>query len=153
VPKWLWALLVASLSANLLVAGAWLGAGWRMHRGWERHGGPDALRNMPEERRQKLRSVLGERHREIAPRLKALREQRREAARLLEAEPFDKKAFVDAMTRYIDAEAKVRAEMQPIIAEAAGQMTAEERRAFLRQRRHWRQLIELTDGERGPRRP
>jgi uncharacterized membrane protein len=71
----------------------------------------------------------------------AVRERRADVTKVLEAEPFDKAAYVAAMTRLIDAEAKARGAAQPTFAEVAETLSPKERQDFLTAHRQLRQQV------------
>ena len=137
--RWMRWALIASLAINLLVVGAIVGS-------FVRGGGPFGggrgapaniigyVTSLPTERRQELlkRSVA------LRSDMRALRQQVRAANRerldAFTAEPFDRKRYIDAQTRQIEADSKIRLLTRDVAAETAAGMTLEERRAFLRWR-------------------
>lgn len=135
--RWLKLALILSLAVNVVVFGAIVGAWWR---GGGPMGGRGAgnvvgyIASLPPDRRAELM----QRSKGLREQSRALRQAARQAARdraaALLAEPFDKQRFIDAQTRQIEAEQRLRLAVRDVIAEAASNMTAAERRAFL----NWR---------------
>jgi uncharacterized membrane protein len=138
------AVLIVSLALNVLVfgavAGTWLRGGPPGFGGYR--GGPNIIGyvgSLPAERRE----VIFTRMKDLREQARALRQTTRQAQRernaALLAEPFEKQRYVDAQTRQIESEAKLRLLMRDLVAEAAASLSIEERKAFAR----WR------DGRRG----
>lgn len=138
LPRWARFALVASLALNVLFVGTLLGALWRGGSGgmWGRSGGNIIayVASLPADKREKLM----QNSRELRQQIRPLRETARQAARdrvaALSTEPFDKARYLEAQTRQIDAETKVRMLMRDVVADAAANMTLDERKAFLRWR-------------------
>lgn len=136
--RWLKLALILSLAVNVLVFGAIAGAWWRGGAGpWGGRGAGNIvgyMASLPPDRRAELM----QRSKGLREQSRALRQAARQAARdradALLAEPFDKQRFMDAQTRQIEAEQRLRLAVRDVIAEAASNMTAAERRAFL----NWR---------------
>lgn len=137
--RWLKLALILSLALNVLMIASVAGAIWRGAAGpWG--GGRGAgnivgfMASLPPERRTELM----QRSKALREQSRALRHAARQAARergdALVAEPFDKQRFIDAQTRQVEAEGKLRLLFRDIIAEAASSMSPAERRAFL----NWR---------------
>jgi uncharacterized membrane protein len=132
--KWM---LVASLALNVLIFGVVLGAFVRGGAPGGR-GAPQNLlgyvTSLPADRRQDLMK----RSAPLRPELKALRQQARAANRdrlaAFTTEPFDRALYVEAQTRQIETETKIRMLMRDIVADTAAGMSLDERRAFLRWR-------------------
>lgn len=136
--RWLKLALILSLAVNVLFVGSVAGAIWRGGAGpWAGRGAGNIvgfMTSLPPERR----SELMQRSKALREQARALRHEARQAARdrsaALLAEPFDKQRFIDAQTRQVDADGKLRLLFRDIIADAAASMTPAERRNFL----NWR---------------
>ncbi len=135
-PRWIWILLVVSLAGNLLLIGLIAGAAWFRHSS----GGSFAsssnpfgfIRSLPKERREVLRAASRDDIAGLRPLWKAVREARREANRLLTAEPFDGAAFLAAQRRVVDSEHAARSASAQVLSEAAAKLTPDERRRMSR---------------------
>jgi uncharacterized membrane protein len=156
VPIWMWAVLVGSLAANMIVAGAFLGQRWRPTHGLPpglaarlaRGASTPLINDLTPEKRTEIRGIF-ERHRGENRALWAtVRERRAEVTKALEAEPFDKSAYVSAMSRFIEAEAVARSSAQPTFADVAAVLSAKERKDFVSTHRQLRQ--QLVAPGRGP---
>ena len=140
---------LGELSDNALAALPWLFEFWALAhqlppagdwKSWVIMGGRGAgnivgyMASLPPDRRAELM----QRSKGLREQSRALRQAARQAAKdraaALLAEPFDKQRFIDAQTRQIEAEQRLRLAVRDVIAEAASNMTAAERRAFL----NWR---------------
>ncbi|MEZ5907573.1 MAG: periplasmic heavy metal sensor [Hyphomicrobiaceae bacterium] len=146
-----WVVLIASLAINLLIAGALIGRTLASHHGgWFGHsfGGSQRafVRRLPEERRKAIRDIIARDAPKLAPVWRKLRQERREVARRLRADSFDRLAFLPALERLHTAEADARAAARPMLAEIAAVLSPEERRMFLRNQ--WR-LVRLIGAEAG----
>lgn len=143
--RWLKVAFVLSLAVNVLFFGAIAGAWWR---GGGPFGGRGAgnivsfMASLPPERR----ADLMQRSKGLREQTRALRQVVRQAARdraaALLAEPFDKQRFIDAQTRQIEAEQRLRLAVRDVMAEAASNMSEKERKAFL----NWRHAGPPGDG-------
>lgn len=135
-PRWMWIALIASLAVNVAVIGVFAGAGLSMRYGGAGIGGgpgPALMRfanTLPAERRQVIRTQMQGQRGVIAPLRKEVRQARGEVIRALQAEPFDKAAFLAAERRVLAADARLREAGAQALAEIAAVMTAEERRNF-----------------------
>ncbi len=136
--RWLKLALILSLALNVLLIASIAGAIWRGGAGsWGGRGAGNIvsfMASLPAERRAELM----QKSKGLRDQSRALRQAARQAAReradALVAEPFDKQRFIDAQTRQVEAEGKLRLLFRDIIAEAASSMSPAERRAFL----NWR---------------
>lgn len=149
--RWLWIALLASLAINLMVLGVVAGAGLSWRYAAAAHGGfgPSLLgfvRQLPAERRTVIRRLTSAQREQVAPLRREARLARKEAARALLAEPFDKEAFRLANNRVNAVEARIRDSGVDLIIEVAAAMTAAERREFL----SWRSM-RARHGGRPPR--
>lgn len=138
--RWLKGLLIASLAINALAIGLVLRAIWH-NRGAGMAGFalearlPGFVGTLPRERREILRnSGLVDLPRQLRPLRGDLRRARMEAARLFQADPFDRAAFVAAQAAAQEAELKLRRVVQELLPDIAERMTPDERRRFA----HWR---------------
>jgi uncharacterized membrane protein len=145
VPRWLWVVLIASLAANLFVVGVVARSIIPGRYAAANFGSGGLFGNLmaytgelPADRRAAVRQTVGKDRplHALRPLREELRAERREAARLFRAEPFDKEAFLAAETRVQAAEAKLRQTVVRLAVDIAGRMTAEERANFLK----WRVL-------------
>ena len=134
--------LIASLALNALfiggVASAFIRHGMAP-RGWSRPGGPQMglgayVATLPADRAKAILGRVGDRRQIMGPIHREVRQARDAALAALSAEPFDKERFLAAQTQLIETENRQRMAQRDILAEIAGSMTPEERRAYL----HWR---------------
>ena len=144
-PRWLWVVLIASLAANLFVVGVVARSIMPNRYAAANHGFGGLFgnllaytRELPADRRAAVRQSAAKDRplQALRPLREELRAERREAARLFRAEPFDKEAFLAAESRVQAAEAKLRQSVVRFAVDLAGRMTAEERADFLK----WRVL-------------
>jgi uncharacterized membrane protein len=151
--RWPHYLLIASLALNLLFVGMVTSAMWR--GGWGTNRGNPSniigfIGQLPVERRTQLLNLS----KDIRGEVRQLRQQVRQAnadrTAALRADAFDKQRYVEAQTRQIEAETKVRLLMRTVLAETAASMTGDERRAFLRWRGPQRMLSETPDPDMDP---
>ena len=135
-PRWMWILLVVSLAGNLVLIGLIAGAAWfRHHAGGSFAGGAHTfsfIRALPKERREVLRAESRDQIAGLRPLWQAVREARREADRLLTAEPFDGPAFHTAQRRVVDSEHVARSAAAQLLADTAAKLTPDERRRMAR---------------------
>lgn len=142
--RWTRWLLIGSLALNALFIGAAASAVWRFG------GRPLAVQNIPGNLVSYVDTLPAAREREvlpggvqlrglIAPLRKELREARREVITAIGAAPFDKDAYERAQTRLFEAETRLRNEQGQILSSVLTNMTAEERRSYLRwhEQRRW----------------
>ena len=155
--RWLWPVLMGSLALNLVVAGSMLG-----HRLRPAHHLPPGIaarlaqdaaaplvRGLSPEKRAQMRAIFETHRGRNRAMWQAVRDHRSEVTKALDADPFDKAAYVTAMTGLIDAEAKARTAAQPTFAEVAATLSAKERQDFLLAHRQLRQQL-LGPGREGP---
>jgi uncharacterized membrane protein len=142
-PRWPKVLLIASLALNVLVVGAIAGAWFKGGPGMGRGGGVNIfgyLSSLSSERRAAILKASSDLREQARPLRQVVRQAQRERAAALLAEPFDRQRYINAQTRQIEAETKLRLLARDITAEAAAAMSLDERKAYLR----WR------DSRRGP---
>lgn len=135
-----WALL-ASLALNALFLGGLVSAFVRYGASAFSAPAPAVQRNLgayvstlPAERGEAIMRHAGEKRRAQGPPRRELRLAREEALAALTADPFDKDKFIAAQTRLIEVEHVQRLGQRDVLAEIAGSMTPEERRAYVRWR-------------------
>lgn len=133
-----WALIV-SLSLNALFIGG-LASALLRHRG--EHSGGNAgfgglgayVQTLPPARSQAISSRIADKRQENGPLRREVRQVREESLAALAAQPFEKDRFVTAQTRLIEAEHLLRLAQRDMLAEMAGALTPDERRAFIQWR-------------------
>lgn len=147
--NWVRALLIASLALNLLFIGGFARAVWS-HRHKHERGLVSFARQLPAEKRESFRNEVIEARKKTQPLRGELRTNWRAANEILSEEPFDKAKFRAALDKVVDSERRFRSEIYDTIADAAGKMTAEERRAFQewRERRHGRRFGRSKHGRK-----
>lgn len=139
-PSWSWrgvrAALLASLALNALFIGGLASAFFR--HGSER---PHARQNLgayvstlPRSRSDAILKHADERKRTFGPLRRDARQARDEALSALTAEPFDRDKFIAAETRLIEVENTLRLAQRDMLADIAGSLTPEERKAYVRWR-------------------
>jgi uncharacterized membrane protein len=150
--------LLLSLAVNVLLAAALAAGAWRQsHRGGEAGGGPMRMpgpgqiaRVLPEADQPVFRELMSTRRGEMRPRIVEARRARRDVRDALLAEPFDAKAFDAAMAEMRLRDGEVIAFAHGLLAEAAGKVSPEGRKAIAkaierardrrgRDRRGWRE--------------
>lgn len=163
-PRWMVVALFVSLALNLIVIGAVASFVWR-HRlefaaGPPPHLAPNLLgytSTLPAERRKDLWSQTEEERRTVRPLRRTLREARDESLKALTAEPFDQERYLVAQSRLLAADQKAREAVYRLYGQIAVNLTAEERRGFLRwreKRRPWQNLLDEPDKQaNGPQKP
>lgn len=144
-PRWMRVLLVVSLGLNLLTVGLIASAVWHM-RHMAGFGVPGRLsvfvENLPADRAAALRTIVNDARPSLRPLRQAAWQARREAARLFVAEPFDREKYAAAQARLFELELQVRRAHLQVITDVASQLTADERKAYLRWRGHrWRRAL------------
>ncbi len=154
--SWLLPLLLVSLAFNFLIIGA-VGAMiarhyldrkvWGIHdirkmdARWKRHaalGRPGRmlrasrklLRELPEERRKALSALVGKHGRAIREAYVKVGEARARLAAVIAAEPFDEKAYADAMKDLRRADAAARMKVLDLADAFLRALTPEERRRY-----------------------
>ena len=132
-------ILIVSLTANLFLVGALIGTlilGSRLAherteaRRGDRPGVWSAMQSIPPERQRVLRQMMREQAMRAAPDLRAAREARRAAARLIAAPSYDPAAVEAALRRARDHDLQARAKVDAALAVRLGELTAQERAAF-----------------------
>lgn len=139
--RWLRVALVASLALNLLFLGAVAAAVWRHRAHAASSLGYSATllgyaQKLPATRRQEIWRHTREERRGLQPLRAEVRAARQEWREALGTEPFDRDRFARAQARVLEAENRARAEAQRLFLAIAGQLSREERAAFLRWSAH-----------------
>ena len=99
------------------------------------------VQGLSEAKRAEVRAIFEANRGQNRALWNTVRERRAEVTRLLEAEAFEQPAYVAAMTRLIEAEAKARTAAQGTFAAVAAVLTPKERRDFLTTHRQLRQQM------------
>jgi len=137
-PRWIWALLILSLSINLLIVGIVAGSVWAVKRGgyWN---APIAfersrqfMRRLPQESREEIRQVFFEHKPKLAPYWREVRQARIEIGRLVERGDYSQDELNAAMDRLFQKELQARREAKPMIDDMLAKLTPEQRLHFLR---------------------
>ena len=138
-PRWMWVVLVMSVAINLVIAG--MAVATLLHYRWGPGPGHSRfarfVETLPVDRRENVRKMLQEHRNRIRPLRRTLRRARRQARDVFSAEPFDRDALVAAYADVANARIALTRARQEWFPKLAEQLTVEERRAFLRSRRHW----------------
>ena len=132
LPRWLYAVLIASLAVNLLFIGG-VGAAYWHHRGHGHGRGDDFgmmgfARDLPPERQKLVRDQVTVTREAMRPLRRALRDAWADSNKVLTAEPFDKEALKAAMARQAEAEGKFKTAISAMFADTAEKLLPEERR-------------------------
>ncbi|MFT5507015.1 MAG: putative membrane protein [Hyphomicrobiaceae bacterium] len=138
-PRWMWIVLVVSIAFNLLVIGMAAAAAFMHFRAG--HDGPKSkmarfIHTLPSERQEKLQSVFDERRSRFRPFRRAMRQARRRARNAFIAEPFDRDVLVAAYADAAKARMALTKARQEWFENLAQLMTADERRKYVKTRRH-----------------
>ena len=137
-PRWVWALLIFSLSFNLLIVGVVLGSIWAVRKGgyWQ---APIAFERsqrfmgaLPEARRREIRAIFFEYRTDLKPYWQNVRQARISIARLIEGGTYSQDALNEAMTDLFQKEESARMAAKPMIAAMLAKLNADERVHFLR---------------------
>ncbi|MBV8939932.1 MAG: periplasmic heavy metal sensor [Alphaproteobacteria bacterium] len=151
--KWIFTL---SLVLNLLLAGIIAGQAGRClftHSPYRHQ--REALETLPEDKRQLLKDALNQAERDTGELHEQLSDAGKQASRMLEAEQFDKDAYL-AQARHMQAlRLQIMRRMSEAVAEVAAQLTPQERAALVRMlhRPPERPLSERLFGRQPPRPP
>lgn len=156
LPIW----LVVSLIVNALLIGVLIGGGLGQRKAGPPPGGPggseQALirgieRSLPDDQRQIVRRTFRQAFAESRDQRIAVREARQRLGRLLAAEAYDAEAVRESFRQLREADAEMRAQIQDVLAEQFGTLTAEQRRAILEDlNRRTRRRGGPDGGRRGP---
>lgn len=145
--RWVMPVLIASLALNLLVAGAMAGWAWRHGPGGHggRHGGPDRiLWLLPDAKRDQARAIIDRYRQSDAARDAEGAASRKAVLAALTAEPFQRPALEQALSRLGSVELARRLD-PAMLGEIASILTLEERKelaatieTFMERRGRWR---------------
>ncbi len=164
-PKWLLAVLVVSLLANGLVAGAVASRWQAMHAGVPPPIGSSTNAQLfgfavtlPPDRRKEIWSAVEADRMAVRPLRQAAHEARDEARKILLTEPFDPASYAAAQKRLFDAEQTMRLRALDVVQAIAQRLTPAERAAVARweekdrshRRAFWRGM--RGEDDQGPRR-
>ncbi len=138
--RWPWILLILSLAFNLLFVGLVAGAVWTFrHGGW---GGPRhhafasslrrVMKELPDERRKVAEEIVTRHRARIRPLRRQVHEARHAALQGLEADPFDEAGLKRKIEQLQSAEARLHKTVAGLVMELMKELTAEERRLFVR---------------------
>lgn len=135
LPIW----LIASLMANALLIGLFIGGGLGQKRAGPAvpgTGGEQALirgidQAVPSEQRRDVRQAFRRAFSDTRQERIRLRDARRDIGRLLAANPYDDDAVRQGFTEMREAEASMKARMHDVLAEQFGALSAEQRQAII----------------------
>lgn len=132
-PRWMKAVLIASLALNLLFVGGIARAMWHHRHGPGGRLGEDAglmgfVRDLPGDRQKQVRDDITAARQTIRPLRKAVREAWTELNAALTAEPFDKDKYKAATDKLSEAESRLKSATAAALADTASKLTADERR-------------------------
>lgn len=147
IPRWIMAVLLVSLMANMIVVGVATGRIWAHHggHGWfDRHhrkhgeGKHDFLADVPDARRAELAELIRANRAAVREERKKVHELRRAVREVMLREPFDKAAVEAALGNVNAARQEMGARFATELANLLERMTPEERKAFVEKglRRH-----------------
>jgi uncharacterized membrane protein len=135
--SWAKYLLIGSLALNVLVFGAVASMALRGPGAWHQEGQSNIFAFMSQlspERRDELQRQAREMRGTIRELRETVRAASRERAATMLVDPFDRQRYINAHTRQIEADTKLRTVLRDAVADTAAKMTLEERRAFARWR-------------------
>lgn len=136
VPVW----LVVSLIVNALLIGVLIGGGLGQRKAGPPPGGvgggEQALirgidQSLPDDQRRIVRRAFRQAFAESREQRIAVRDARRRLGQLLAAETYDADAVRESFRALREADAAMRAQMQDVLAEQFGTLTAAQRRAII----------------------
>lgn len=128
--RWLWRALIVSLAINLLVAGVFIGTKFSRHG--DRHHRNGFAQSLEGDRRQLFSELARAKHERARMYRKQIRAKQAAAVKLLEAEPFDRTKLEAAIDDILRDRVAARRQRADQFLEMVDQMTAEERRAFVK---------------------
>lgn len=157
LPIW----LIASLMANALLIGLFIGGGLGQKRAGPPVGGPGGEQALirgidqavPEDQRQAVRQAFRRAFEDTRQERVKLRDAQTELSRRLSAEPYDAEAVREAFAEMRSADAVMKARLHDVLANQFGNLTAEQRRAVIEdfRRRPRGRPGRRGDGPPGPR--
>ena len=128
-------ILVVSLAFNLFVAG-FLFARWLRpipeRSGWPMAGVMRGFERLPAAKREQLRRLTRAHRQTLREKITRLRQARTEAARRLEADPFDPRALEQTLARIRTLSGEVQREVQDMLLVAAEALPPDARRGLAR---------------------
>jgi len=136
-PRWIWALLIASLALNLLVVGTVCGSLWAV-----RHGGlwdaPIALersqrfmQGLPQERRAEMNTVFFSHKAGLIPFWKDVRQARMSIGQLIKRGDYTEAEMNAALDTLFQKEMGARQAAKPMVSDMMAQLKPDERLHFL----------------------
>lgn len=136
LPIW----LIASLMANALLIGLIIGGGLGQKRAGPPVGGSGSEQalmrgidqSVPSDQRRAVRQAFRRAFADTRQERIKLRNARRDLGRLLAADPYDADAVAAGFAAMRDADATMKARMHDVLAEQFGTLSAEQRRAIIR---------------------
>ncbi|MGB0085152.1 MAG: periplasmic heavy metal sensor [Rhodomicrobiaceae bacterium] len=135
--RWMWVLLILSLSINLLIIGITLGSLWAIRNGgyWN---APVAVERsirfmsgLPKARREEIRAIFFEYKPRLAPYWGEVRQARIKIGGLIKSGSYSKEQLDAAMDEMFRKELAAREAAKPMIAEMVGKLNPRERIRFL----------------------
>ncbi|MHA7901218.1 MAG: periplasmic heavy metal sensor [Henriciella sp.] len=155
LPIW----LIVSLLANALLIGVLIGGGLGQRKAGPPPGGAgqeQALirgidQAVPADQRRAVRQAFRRAFADTRQERIRVRDARRELGQLLAAESYDADAVAAGFKELRDADAAMKARMHDVLAEQFGQLTAEQRRAILRDASRRDRRRDAAGGDRQPR--
>lgn len=135
--RWVWALLILSLSANLLIIGVLLGSMWAVRKGGFWHA-PVAfersqrfMRGLPPERRQEIRAIFFDYRPRLEPYWREVRQARIAIGRMIEAGGYSREELYAAMETLFQKELAARQAAKPMVADMVARLDPDDRTHFL----------------------
>lgn len=137
-PRWMWVMLILSLSVNLLIVGIVVGSIWAVQRGgyWnvpttiERN--YRFMRALPEERREQIKTIFFAHKPELKPYWHDVREARGDIARILRGETYSQAELNAAMETLFQREMRAWQASKPMLSTMLDKLSVDERMHFLR---------------------
>ena len=146
--------LIGLVAGSLLIGARMLGERSEFRRGRGSHMAA-AFQALPEARRQALRDIMRAQALDAAPDLREAARARREAMRLIAAEPYDAPAVTKALERARAADGRARARIDATLAARLTELSPQERAVFARvMMRGPQRMFDRRGrgaGDRGPR--
>lgn len=135
LPIW----LIASLMANALLVGLFIGGGFGQRKAGPSTsigGGEQALirgieQALPDDQRQTVRRAFRRAFSDSRDQRILVRDARRKLGRVLSADPYDAEAVRDTFKDLRDADSNMRARMHDVLAEQFGALSMDQRRAIV----------------------
>ena len=135
-PRWMWALMIVSLAANMLVIGMVGGSMWAVRRGgyWDAPVFIERthrfMRGLPDDRRAAIRGLFAQYRPQLQSYWRDLRASRVALGHLIEGD-YTPDALDAALTDMFEKESRARQATRPMIAAVLKQLKPAERRHFL----------------------